>query len=537
MSRGDKWTEREELNAAFSTFDKAQGGCVIGDGIIDDSEAHIGVYGNTGYGKSSCVVIPHVISCAYKKEALLITDPKGEIRDITEGLLRKQGYKVIVIDFRNPSLSPDGINLLQAPYKMYKSGDPNLMDIASNEIDELVHNIYPENSHADPFWPMSAADLVTGLIYSLFDVAEKEERNMASVAKMIQQSEHRVRARETLINEYVSMLEEGIAKDHLDGYASAPNDTRGSIHSTAAQGMALFARSNGLIKMLSNDTIDVCSLDVETPLAIFIIVPDDSNTYDQLAGVIVSQLTHHFIRLAHEKYNGKLPRRLNVVIEELGSIGKAISSLPSLMVSSRSRNVRLMLVLQDRKQLVDIFGESKSATINACIGINYVFSSNNYHELGEWASRCGTRITEFEGQSISEPLITASQLAAMPVGTALIMIRNRYKYIEPLKFYNQIFSIPEMSCEERINSQINQNHKIFNLMNYVLEKRKALEDESINNSLASLLETHGVISNQEDYLKKDKSFLIDAIDKRIEQLEREHEAESNSPWTDNDEKE
>ena len=117
------------------------------------------------------------------------------------------------------------------------------------------------------------------------------------------------------------------------------------------------------------------------------------------------------------------------------------------MAASRSRNIRLMLVLQNgMSQLADIYGQSKAAAINSCIGITYAFSSNNWASLKEWAQRCGERqvcLTERSGHTVTEPLITAAQLNAMPVGMALILHNDGYKYITRLPFFDEIAELPE----------------------------------------------------------------------------------------------
>ena len=51
------------------------------------------------------------------------------------------------------------------------------------------------------------------------------------------------------------------------------------------------------------------------------------------------------------------------------------------MVASRSRNMRLMLVLQSTSQLVDVYGKSKAETIYSSIGITIGFSTNNWENL------------------------------------------------------------------------------------------------------------------------------------------------------------
>src|SRR5699024_5536066 len=152
---------------------------------------------------------------------------------------------------------------------------------------------------------------------------------------------------------------------------------------------------------------------------LIIITPDETDVYDTLSGLLVSQMSQNLIRIAQDK-GGRLPIRVNIILEELGSVGKSIPTLPNLMVASRSRNIRLMLVLQSYTHRIDGYGKSKSETINSCIGITIGFSTNSWETLTEWAQRCGEKQIEINGHIVKEQLITATQLAAMPIGTALI---------------------------------------------------------------------------------------------------------------------
>ena len=97
------------------------------------------------------------------------------------------------------------------------------------------------------------------------------------------------------------------------------------------------------MEMLGEDDLDILALDVEKPFAIIIITPEETDVYSQLAGILISQVSQHLIRIAQER-GGRLPIRVNFILEELGSVGKSIQSLPFLLVASRSRNIRMMLI-------------------------------------------------------------------------------------------------------------------------------------------------------------------------------------------------
>ena len=85
MSKNERWSTENQLKHRFMYADDPN--CGAGPNLrrqknkilIDDSEAHVGVYGNTGMGKTQCVTLPLVQTIAKKKESGIFIDSKGEL--------------------------------------------------------------------------------------------------------------------------------------------------------------------------------------------------------------------------------------------------------------------------------------------------------------------------------------------------------------------------------------------------------------------------------------------------------------------------
>lgn len=534
MSRSERWNTVNEIKHRFhETRDPVNGaGPVVyvenGRKYSDDSESHIAVIGRTGKGKSQCCSLPYMREILKKGESLIMLDPKGE------GLKKNacyvpENYQFFCVDFRNPRKSPTKWNPLSTPYRLFCSKNPDDNDIASSMLSELWNGVYPYDGHSDKFWTDSSANYAKGLTYGLFETVSKEHVNLDSVAVMMEQSEIRMGAGTLLKTFYDELPLDSLAKRNLATYVTAPNETRASIHSVAASGLEVFSRSKGLMEMLSDDTLNIMDIDVERPFILLCVTPDETDVYDGLSGLLISQFTQHLIRVAQEK-GGRLPIRVNIILEELGSVGKSIPSLPNLMVASRSRNMRLMLVLQSNAQLVDVYGKSKAETINSCIGITIGFSTNSWETLNEWAQRCGEKQIENSGHIIKEQLITASQLAAMPTGTALVMVDSQYKFVAHLPFYDEMYDnsgwepfqydpsgsmrqFKSFDFQEMVNDIRNRRLKAtFSDMTTVRSKRESLMDPHIFD-----------VSKSDSPMDIDG--LVSRIDAKIAELEAEEEAE------------
>lgn len=441
MGRSERWSTAKEIKAYLQDESTEKAGPILyvenGKKYCDTSEAHIGVIGRTGKGKSQCVSLPFMREIFQKGESLIMLDPKGEGYQKNACYI-PENYQTYCVDFRNLRRSPTCWNPLSMPYQLYRSEDPDKQDIASSMLSDLWNGVYPDDGQPDKFWTNASANLGKGLTYGLFETAEEDQINLNHVACMLEQAESQLGSF-TLARAFYDMLpHNSLARRNLASYVTGPNETRASIHSVAASGLEVFSRSKGLMEMLSEDTLHILDLDVNRPFALIIIIPDETDVYDRLAGLLVSQVSQHLVRIAQER-GGKLPIRVNIILEELGSVGQSISNLPKLMVAGRSRNMRLMLILQSYEQLVDVYGKSKAKTICSSIGITIGFSTNCWETLVEWSQRCGKKQVENNGRTTNESLITPTQLAAVPTGTALIMVDSRHKYITRLPFYDELY--------------------------------------------------------------------------------------------------
>ena len=181
----DKKTMQKELKPVLASSIKADAGGIplINDGKtlwVDDGEYHNLIIGSTGSGKTQCIIFPMVQSLAKHNESMVITDPKGEIYEKTSEMLRKRGYNIVLLNFRNPQ-NGNAWNPLTLPYRLWNSGN---QDKAIELLDDLALNIlYDEsNKNADPFWEKTSAGYFAGLALGLFEDAKEEEININSIS-------------------------------------------------------------------------------------------------------------------------------------------------------------------------------------------------------------------------------------------------------------------------------------------------------------------------------------------------------------------
>ncbi len=443
MSRSERWTEEREIRRRLSAADNPRSG--VGPLLkqagnrfyIDDSQGHVAVYGNTGMGKTQCFSLPLAKRVAEKRQSGIFIDSKGELYH-TIGRFFTGYDQLFCVDFSDPMHSPTKWNPLLILLLLFLSENPEDRDMASTMLADLGSGTYPP-SGPDPFWSISSADYLEGLIQALFETAPEDQVNLDSVAVMMEQSEKKIGATTLLKAFYDYLPEDSLARRTLATYVTAPNDTRASIHSVASSGMKEFSRSRGLIEMMKNDTLDLMNLDVSRPFALFIILPEETDAYNMLAGLLVSQVIGYLMRMARKHRGNRLPVRVHILLEELGSVGKGVPNLHMLMTQGRSKNIRMYLVLQSRAQLDDVYGREKAQTIDSCVKTTIGFSSNSWEMLDEWSRKCGDEWVLHEGHLVKDRMIQTSKLAAMPEGVALIMVDNRFKFVSRLPFFYEMY--------------------------------------------------------------------------------------------------
>lgn len=544
--RSDRWSTPSEVKRVLCpSGEHGMGGLVLfhnnGKNWAYPNEGHEILLGVSGSGKSRRGTIPMVKSFIESGESFVAMDPKGEIHYHTAGDAEGK-YVIHVIDFRH-IFESERWNPLAAPYEHFVSGDPVRKQIALEMVDELAHTLYTVSDKADPFWPESARSVFIGATYALMMLGKPEQVNMAGVYQLIARGEERFGAN-TVLKEFVESLPvDSVASMLLQSYVSTASDTRAGIRSTFLEGISMFARSDGLISMLGADDLHINSLDGETPTAIYIILPDESPIFDSIAGVLCSQIMGHYVRLAQDKYNGKLPRRLNVCLEELGNIGKSISSLAHLMSAGRSRNIRCQLVLQSLSQLDTLYGPSEASTIRSNADVLISFRTNHWETLNELSHKCGEREVEGNSHVSRESLITPSQLAAMKTGQALVMISGHIKFITWLPDFTEMFDCSKWKTPKRTIRKIGKQVEVFNIKEYVQEVKKKKMRELMGEDRSSSMERpspspslpvtpRGSMTGSDP--KKDKQdeesgfdvdSLIAKIDAKIAALEAEEAAE------------
>lgn len=500
---------------------------------VDNGGFHNIIIGSTGAGKSQITMFPLIKSLAKHDESMIITDPKGELYEGTSKLLKKRGYNVIVLNFRDPQRG-SGWNPLHLPYIYYKQGNT---DKANELIDDLAINIlYDANAQQnDPFWEKTSADYFSGICLGLFEDAKEEEINLNSVNMFTTVGEEKARPNATYVQEYFK-TKDPTSSAYVSASSTliAPNDTRGSILSVFKQKLRLFASRDNISEMLSHSDFEFTEIGSKKT-AVFIVIQDEKKTYHPLVTIFVKQCYEALVDFA-QKSGGKLPYRTNFLLDEFANM-PPLKDVETMVSAARSRKMRFFFVIQNFAQLAEVYGKNKADTIRGNCGNIIYLISTEIAALEEISKMCGEiKVKTGSGDKEKEetrPLITVSDLQKLKMGEVILLRSRNHPFRTKLKLdheldWGELYNTSKQGSEAYPHRE-KQKVKVFDLKGFVNAAKTDKINQIMNNVLGKTSEKTPIpsmsgLTPRKSNRAVDVSKLMERVDKKIAELEAEQKS-------------
>lgn len=432
-----RFAEPEEIMQICTPVSKSEKseGCGVPlyyrDNILytDNSDSHCYVQGPTGSKKSRIVNTTCIKSIIKAGESFVANDPKGETFLRTASYAESENYNVLVYNMRDITKS-HGWNPLNIIYRFYEQGNMPEAEQAVNDLVDALISPSKENC-ADIYWPDKAATIVRLSILSLMDSVPSNCFNMANVIQLSRE-------------ENVPVLRKIHKK--MDPHSSAANamqaalylsaeKTSSCIYSTLEQILQPFTSNEFLLKLLCRNDIDFEKLAKEKT-AVYIIYPDEKTSLSFLVGLFFTQCYQMLIEYASRFKNGRLPRRVNFVIDEFSNLS-AIPNFDNRISEARGRNIRYILFGQSYGQLENKYGKNAKTIVSNCDWI--VFSSKEIDFLVTLSQICGKKI---DSKGNEYPLIDSSDMQHLKKfddgAEVLILKSGEYPFVTKLPDYEYI---------------------------------------------------------------------------------------------------
>ncbi len=386
-----RWMSKKEIKNNFKSW--SVGKTLKSGGIpvtyldnkyyYDDSFDHTLIIGSTGSGKSICEIMPLIFNLGYAGESMVINDVKGELYTHTYKFLKQQGYKIHLINLRD-ALASDGWNPLHLPYKYYKHGN---IDLSGDMIENFSKSLCKNLSSKDMYWEKSATAVLTALCYGLIeDATSEDEVNLFSLYNLLVEHGSKTIDRFNSLDLYFQQKPAGsLSKMAYATGSFAKGETRATLFSVLATTIKMFS-DTGIANLTSRTDFELDSVGKKKS-AIFLIIPDEKESRHDLASLFIDQCYQSLVNTAQALPDGKMPIRINFILDEFANM-PPITSISNKITVSRSRNIRFYLVIQDFDQLKEKYKESAGTIKSNTTNWIYLLTSDN-STAKEISSRLG----------------------------------------------------------------------------------------------------------------------------------------------------
>lgn len=336
----------------------------VEDVFYIQKDAHSLIIGSTRCGKTRTVVLQTIGALGLAGESMVMADPKGELYNYTQPYLKRLGYKVVAIDFKNP-LKSDGYNFLQP---IIDAVNENNLSKAVGCAWDLTRSLVGE-AKGEKIWNQGEASIIASCILSVvYDNKDQPEyQNMTNVYYFIYEmckSPDNPKDKMSIVK-YMNELKETNPDHPAIGLIAiseiAPERTRGSFYTAALTTLNLFTNPH-IYAMTSHSDFNPKTVGQEKT-AVFIILPDEKATYYPLASLFCSQNYGALVELA-DSLGGRLPIRTNFILDEFGNFTEIPDFTKQLTVGG-GRGCRFNLFLQSFSQLEKVYGKEDAKTIKS----------------------------------------------------------------------------------------------------------------------------------------------------------------------------
>ena len=416
--------------------------------LVDSDDIHCLMIGASGVGKTAFFLYPNLEYACASGMSFFASDTKGDLARNYGAIARDcYGYQVAVVDLRNPTCS-DGDNLLTLINRYMDACRRDPADLAaraksekySKILSKTIINPDGENFAQNQYFYDAAEGVLTAVILLLAEYLPpkrihgelRERRHIVSVFKLVQE----LLAPSILPgkNEF-QLLMDRLPETHKAKWFSgsaltAAEQSMASVMSTVLSRLNTFLDSELEQVLCFDSTIDAESFAAKKS-AIFLILPEEDQTKNFMAGLMIQTLSRELFSVADE-HDGKLPSRVVFFCDELGTM-PAFDILP-LFSAGRSRRLTLVPIIQSLAQLEKNYGKegAEILTDNCQDTIFGGFAPNS--QTAEVLSKALGSRTVLSGsisrgkndpsqslQMIERPLMTPDELKSISKGHFIVM--------------------------------------------------------------------------------------------------------------------
>lgn len=470
---------------------------LIMDENADVSNQNIAVIGSSGSAKSQSYVIPNLVNV--RDKSIIVTDPKGELYNMTAQLKKDQGYKIYQVDF---------ISFMQSKYNPLSYVETSLQ--AQKVANTIITNFEGGSGGGDNvFFKNSATNMLSALIIYVKAEFPEEKANMEQVVKVYTDY---VQDEDTF-NEWIKTIpDDHPAREMLNSIIDLTGNTRGSVTSTLNNGFNIFKLPQ--VKQMTRKSDFHFQDFVEDKSILYVKLSMEDDTFSPLTSVFFSQMINIYYDVASQSEDQKLKRKVVFMLDEFANIGK-INNYSKTLATCRSLGLSMHTILQNRSQLEkkSMYGREET---NDILGnhdtIILLRAKQEDTDTTKWISDAlgqttkevpkedysvspNGKTTNHKIEHIERPLMTASEIGGLEKHESIVIIAGQHPLFLNKAYQSDIY-------QDLLSKQVKSGEYISNYNN----KREELGFTSplIKNDHHEVIEEEKLSDYQKKKSKEDQ---------------------------------
>ena len=386
------------------------------------------VVGGSGSGKTRFWLKPNLLQC---HSSYVVTDPKGTLVLETGQMFQRAGYRVKILNTINFSKS-----MKYNPF-VYIHSEKDVLKL----VNTLIANTKGEGEKsAEDFWVKSERLFYTALIGYIWYEAPAEEMNFTTLLEMINASE--AREDDPEFQSPVDLMFERLEQKDPDHFAVrqykkfllSAGKTRSSILISCGARLAPFDIRE-VRELMEDDEMELDTIGDEKTV-LFLIMSDTDTTFNFILAMLQSQLINLLCDRADDKYGGRLPVHVRLILDEFANIGQ-IPNFDKLIATIRSREISASIILQSQSQLKAIYKDAAEIISDNCDSVLFLSGrGKNAKEISdalgkETIDAFNTSDTRGNSpsygttfQKMGHELLSRDELAVLDGGKCILQLRG-----------------------------------------------------------------------------------------------------------------
>lgn len=405
------------------------GGNIIYQNNDTQPNRNVMVIGGPGSFKTQSYVITNTL--AETENSIIVTDPKGEVYELTAGIKEKQGYEVHVVNFTDMVHS-----------SRYNPLDNITKDSHATEVATKVVDSANTDGKKD-VWYHSQRSLLKALILYVIHEMPPENRNFGGITDVLQS--YSIEKDEDGFSELDTVflklpLKHPARRAFELGFNKSKGEMQGSII------MSLLSTIGDFVDEEVTAFTSFSDFHLKDPgrkkMIIYVIIPVMDNALEGLINLFFSQLFSQLYELGSEN-GSKLPQKVDFILDEFVNLGK-FPQFEEFLATCRGYGIGVSTIIQTITQLEDKYKKEKAESILGNHNVKICLNASNKRTADYIEGLLGKTTVEYEtanqstthsketststseGKNLtSRNLLNADEILRLPADTSIIIFSFR----------------------------------------------------------------------------------------------------------------